>query len=318
MAHGAGGKATQSLIEGLFVPAFGGETLGELADAGEVAVDGVQTRAHDRLLRGQAAALPRRLDRRAGGQRHRQRPGRVRRPSARAEPLAGARGGARGRGAARRGRRDRAGRAGGGRRDRRGRHEGRRARPRRRDVHLHDRARQPRSARELSPPPTSGPATASCCRAASASTAWRSCSRAANSSWMPRSSPTRPRCGRRSTRCSTPPGPRCAACATPPAAAWPRCSTSWRAPPRWRCSCARAPIPVHPAVAGAAEILGIDPMYVANEGKLVAFVAPEAVGQCAGGAARGPRVRAGGGDRRGADGAAGDGAGARRASAGGG
>ncbi len=37
-----------------------------------------------------------------------------------------------------------------------------------------------------------------------------------------------------------------------------------------------ATIPVHPAVAGAAEILGIDPMYVANEGKLVAFVAPAA------------------------------------------
>jgi hydrogenase expression/formation protein HypE len=35
-------------------------------------------------------------------------------------------------------------------------------------------------------------------------------------------------------------------------------------------------IPVSPEVAGAAEILGIDPMYVANEGKLVAFVAPEA------------------------------------------
>jgi hydrogenase expression/formation protein HypE len=35
-------------------------------------------------------------------------------------------------------------------------------------------------------------------------------------------------------------------------------------------------IPVRPEVAGAAEILGIDPMYVANEGKLVAFVAPEA------------------------------------------
>ena len=27
MAHGAGGKATQTLIEGLFVPSFGGETL---------------------------------------------------------------------------------------------------------------------------------------------------------------------------------------------------------------------------------------------------------------------------------------------------
>jgi hydrogenase expression/formation protein HypE len=39
-----------------------------------------------------------------------------------------------------------------------------------------------------------------------------------------------------------------------------------------------AEVPVDPVVAGAAEILGIDPMYVANEGKLVAFVAPEAAG----------------------------------------
>ncbi len=37
-----------------------------------------------------------------------------------------------------------------------------------------------------------------------------------------------------------------------------------------------AKVPVHPAVAGAAEILGIDPMHVANEGKLIAIVAPEA------------------------------------------
>ena len=42
MAHGAGGKATQSLIEGLFVPAFGGEVLAEMADAGGLAVDGVE------------------------------------------------------------------------------------------------------------------------------------------------------------------------------------------------------------------------------------------------------------------------------------
>jgi hydrogenase expression/formation protein HypE len=34
-------------------------------------------------------------------------------------------------------------------------------------------------------------------------------------------------------------------------------------------------VPVKQVVAGAAEILGIDPMYMANEGKLVAFVAPE-------------------------------------------
>jgi hydrogenase expression/formation protein HypE len=40
-----------------------------------------------------------------------------------------------------------------------------------------------------------------------------------------------------------------------------------------------AAVPIHPAVAGACEILGIDPMYVANEGKLVAFVAPDAAAE---------------------------------------
>jgi hydrogenase expression/formation protein HypE len=35
-------------------------------------------------------------------------------------------------------------------------------------------------------------------------------------------------------------------------------------------------IPIRAEVAGAAEILGIDPLYVANEGKLIAVVAPEA------------------------------------------
>lgn len=34
-------------------------------------------------------------------------------------------------------------------------------------------------------------------------------------------------------------------------------------------------IPVHPTVAAACEILGIDPMYVANEGKFIICVAPE-------------------------------------------
>jgi hydrogenase expression/formation protein HypE len=38
-----------------------------------------------------------------------------------------------------------------------------------------------------------------------------------------------------------------------------------------------ADVPVAPVVAAAAELLGIDPMYVANEGRLVAFVAPQAV-----------------------------------------
>ena len=34
-------------------------------------------------------------------------------------------------------------------------------------------------------------------------------------------------------------------------------------------------IPVHEEVRGACEMLGLDPLYVANEGKLVAIVAPE-------------------------------------------
>lgn len=41
MAHGAGGKATQTLIEGLFAPAFGSEQLRELGDAAMLEVDGV-------------------------------------------------------------------------------------------------------------------------------------------------------------------------------------------------------------------------------------------------------------------------------------
>ncbi len=41
-------------------------------------------------------------------------------------------------------------------------------------------------------------------------------------------------------------------------------------------------IPVRPEVAGAAEILGIDPLYVANEGKLVAVVAADAADEALG------------------------------------
>jgi hydrogenase expression/formation protein HypE len=42
MSHGAGGKATQSLVEGLFVPAFDSPALGVLGDAGLLEVDGVR------------------------------------------------------------------------------------------------------------------------------------------------------------------------------------------------------------------------------------------------------------------------------------
>ena len=38
-------------------------------------------------------------------------------------------------------------------------------------------------------------------------------------------------------------------------------------------------VPVEPAVAAAAELLGIDPLYVASEGRLAAFVAPDCAGE---------------------------------------
>ena len=41
MAHGAGGKASQTLIEGLLVPAFASEALDRLGDAGTVTIEGL-------------------------------------------------------------------------------------------------------------------------------------------------------------------------------------------------------------------------------------------------------------------------------------
>ena len=39
-------------------------------------------------------------------------------------------------------------------------------------------------------------------------------------------------------------------------------------------------IPVKPEVAGLCELLGFDPLYLANEGKLIAFVAPRMPTRC--------------------------------------
>src|SRR4030081_592231 len=41
MAHGAGGKATQSLIEGMFAPALASASLLEMGDAGSLEVGGL-------------------------------------------------------------------------------------------------------------------------------------------------------------------------------------------------------------------------------------------------------------------------------------
>ena len=72
---------------------------------------------------------------------------------------------------------------------------------------------------------------------------------------------------------------------------------------RSRWSCARRRCRSRPPVAGACEMLGIDPMYVANEGVLVAFVAPEAADAALDGSGLRARLRRRGGDRRSEDGA---------------
>ena len=53
-----------------------------------------------------------------------------------------------------------------------------------------------------------------------------------------------------------------------------------------------AALPVRPAVHAACEILGIDPLYVANEGKLIAVVAPEAADEALAAPAGAPARRA--------------------------
>ena len=59
-----------------------------------------------------------------------------------------------------------------------------------------------------------------------------------------------------------------------------------------------ATLPVDPAVNGACDLLGIDPLYVANEGKLVAVVAAGRGRRRAGRAARPPARCRGDADRR--------------------
>ncbi len=58
-------------------------------------------------------------------------------------------------------------------------------------------------------------------------------------------------------------------------------------------------LPLAEEVRGACEILGLDPLYVANEGKLLAIVAPRRRRRGARGAPRPPARREGRRDRRG-------------------
>jgi hypothetical protein len=199
MAHGAGGKATQGMIEGLFVPAFASPGLDSMGDAGLFAVDGLELAlTTDSFVVkpivfpggsiGDLAVNGTLNDLAVAGAR----------PLALSLSLI--------------------------------LEEGLAAEDLRREVAAMA------AAASAAPPAWAGairaPAcrptrcargTACCCPARSASTAPRSCWRAASSSWTRRSSPTRAASGRRRMRCWRPRARRFTACATPPAAAWPRC-----------------------------------------------------------------------------------------------
>ena len=82
LAHGGGGALTQQLIEQMFVPAFDNPALGARHDGARLDLRRRAARVHDGFLRRAAAVLSGRRHRHAGGQRHGQRPRDVRRAAA--------------------------------------------------------------------------------------------------------------------------------------------------------------------------------------------------------------------------------------------
>ena len=275
MSHGAGGKATQSLIEGLMLPAFENDSLAALGDAGavsagdtrlamttdsfvvnpirfpggsigELAVNGTVNDLAVSGARPLALSLALVLEEGLAAD------------ELRAEVEAAAV-------AAREA----------GRSDRDRRHQGGGARQRGQDVRLHHRRGTDRPARARWPPTRCGPGTGSSCPGRSASTARRSCWPATSSSWRPRSSRTRARSGRRWTPFSRSPGPSLRAMRDATRGGVASALNELARASRVAILVSESAVPVKPEVAGASELLGIDPMYVANEGRFVAIVAPD-------------------------------------------
>ena len=277
MAHGAGGKATQTLIEGLLAPAFGSDGRGSSptparrgrrrrlalttdsfvvkpirfpgGSIGELAVNGTVNDLAVAGARPLALTLSLVLEEGLAADDLR----------AEVEAIAAAADGGR-------------------RRGRRRRHEGRRARPVRLDVRLHDRARPVRPARRRCPRRRCGPGDRILV------------------SGLDRRARHRDHARARRVRARRPPIESDTRSLWPAVdalleAAGPSLALHARRDPRRRrhgaqragarlgrarSSCARRPCRCTRRSSGACEILGIDPMYVANEGRLVAFVAPEA------------------------------------------
>ena len=282
LGHGSGGKLTAQLIERLILPALPQSRCSTRSTTRRSSpVERLAARLHHRLLRRHADLLPRRRHRRARRQRHGERPRRRRRRrrSSCRSPSSSRRacrsptcervvdvGAPRGR--ARR------------RADRHRRHQGRRARQRRQDLHQHLRHRRRAAGHRPLLAPRPRRATRSSSRDRSATTASPSSSHARG----PRVRRARSRATRR--RCTS---------------WWPRCSRAcprihaMRDPTRGGVAATlveiasrqrlgievdERAIPVRDAVRGACEILGLDPLLVANEGKLVAFVPEEDASAC--------------------------------------
>ena len=276
MAHGAGGKATQTLIEGLFVPAMGTGTLEQMADAGLVEIGGVKLA----MTTDSFVIKPLRFPGGSIGEL-------AVNGTVNDLAMAGAKPvgltlslileeGLDQRGPARGGRGDRRRRPDRGRRDPRRRHQGRRAGTRRRNVHLHHGSR-----------PASTPGQPFACRAAARRPDHRLGTIADHGTAIMLSR------GEFELDAEIESDTR---------SLWPAAESLLDAAgAELRCmrdatrggvasvlnELARASgvaivvrerdVPINPTVAAAAELLGIDPMYVANEGKFVAFVAPEGV-----------------------------------------
>ena len=268
MAHGAGGKATARLIEGLLAPAFGMDSLDDAALVGEIAITtdafvvkplrfpggsigelAVNGTVNDLAV---AGARPLALSLSLILEEGLDAPTTL---TAEVEAIAAA---------AARSRRP----------DRRRRHQGRRARARRRHVHHDDRDRATRSARALSPESLEpgdrillsgsigehGTAIMLARGEFELAAAIESDTR---SLWpevdaLLDAAGPHLRCMRDATRGGV-------------ASVLNELARASRVAMLVR----EADVPVAPAVAGASELLGIDPMYVANEGRFVAIVAPE-------------------------------------------
>ncbi len=233
MSHGAGGKATTSLVEGLFVPAFASPSLDALGDAGTVSVDGLDLALTTDSFVVKPLSFP------GGSIGELAVNGTVNDLAmAGARPLALTLSlvleeGLSADDASLRGGGDRSRSAGGRCSDRGRRHEGGGAWARRRHVHLHNRSR---------------PARSTCHARARSFEAGRSDPPLRLDRRARHSDHARPRRARAGGRhrighslsmahgrqpCSTPPVLGCAACATPLVAEWPPCSTSSRVPPAW-------------------------------------------------------------------------------------